>query len=152
MSQPGTIIGMGITSVGVADAIFKYFALHYLPGEQTATLQSVFALAIHKNPGIAFDIPIPLFIVLPITLGIAGIFAYLAYNTWSTNTAQALGAYAAVIGALGNATDRLINNFTTDYIILFKTSAINLSDILIVVGILVVIWYDTRNPSQAKAT
>ncbi|MDQ5952107.1 MAG: hypothetical protein QG626_234, partial [Patescibacteria group bacterium] len=85
-----------------------------------------------------------------ITLGIAGIFAYLAYVKWSSNTAQALGALAAVVGAIGNATDRLINNFTTDYIILFRTSAINLSDILIVIGILAVIWYDTHIPSAPK--
>ncbi|HRH31736.1 MAG TPA: signal peptidase II [bacterium] len=147
MSSRKTVIGLGIVCVGIADALFKYFALQYLPGEQTANLQSVFTLAIHKNPGIAFDLPIPLFIVLPITLGIASIFAYLGYIKWSSNTAQALGALAAVVGAIGNAADRLINNFTTDYIILFRTSAINLSDILIVIGILAVIWYDTRIPS-----
>lgn len=149
MSFRGNVATIGIVLVGIADAVFKYFALRFLPSEQTATLQSVFALAIHKNPGIAFDIPIPLAIVLPITLSIAGIFAYQTYSVWSSNPPQALGAVAAVTGAIGNALDRLINNFTTDYLILFKTSAINLSDILIVIGILAVIWYDKRIPSNS---
>ena len=140
----------GLIAIGCADAVFKAYAISHLPDEQTAQLQSVLAFALHRNPGIAFDIPIPLIIVLPITAVICLAFARIAYQRRTTNPKQALAATAAVIGALGNGIDRLVNGFTTDYIILFQTSAINLSDVLILVGIAGVLWYDQRIPSTAR--
>ena len=54
-------------------------------------------------------------------------------------------AVMVIIGALGNAIDRIINGFTTDYLILFRLSAINLSDILILTGVTFLLWYnDTK--------
>lgn len=145
--RPKSILFLvSIFGIGLADAIFKVYALQHFPSEQTALMQSILTFALHKNPGIAFDIPIPLFIVLPITGLIAGAFAYLAIKRWQTNRSESVAAIAAIVGAVGNAVDRLINGFTTDYLILFKTSAINLSDILILLGILAVIWYDKHTP------
>jgi len=37
--------------------------------------------------------------------------------------------------------DRFVNGFTTDYIIIFSRSVINLSDVLIVAGIIALLWY-----------
>jgi len=152
LSSPamGRLGGAIIFAIGLTDAAFKYYAIHNLPDERTADLQSVLAFALHRNPGIAFDIPIPLVIVLPITAVICLAFTQIAYKHRSDNPRQALAAFAAVIGALGNGFDRLINGFTTDYIILFQTSAINLSDVLILLGILGVLWYDKHNPSHAN--
>lgn len=137
-----------ILDVGILDAVLKLHALMYFQDEQVAKLQPFLSLALHRNPGIAFDIPIPLSVVLPITLIICGVFSWLVYKRWASNTPQALAAFAAVIGAVGNGIDRLLNGFTTDYLIFFKTSAINLSDVLILLGIIGVIWYDKRIPSQ----
>lgn len=137
-----------LLTIGILDAVLKAYALQHFPDEQTAQLQSVLAFAIHRNPGIAFDIPIPLTIVLPITVIICLLFARIAFKQWERNPGQSLAAAAAVIGALGNGVDRLINGFTTDYLIFFRTSAINLSDVLILMGIVVVLWYDQRNPSH----
>lgn len=54
-------------------------------------------------------------------------------------------AVMVIIGALGNAIDRIINGFTTDYLILFRLSAINFSDILILTGVTFLLWYnDTK--------
>lgn len=148
------VILLAILALGVADAALKAFAIASLPDEQTALSgvegQSVLAFALHRNPGIAFDIPIPLTIVLPITAVICVAFAYIAYKHQLDNKSQSLAAVAAVTGALGNGLDRLINGFTTDYIILFQTSAINLSDVLILLGIVGVLWYDKNIPSTAR--
>ncbi len=148
------VILLAILALGVADAALKAFAIATLPDEQTALSavegQSVLTFALHRNPGIAFDIPIPLTIVLPITAVICVAFVYIAYKHRLDNTSQSLAAVAAVIGALGNGLDRLINGFTTDYIILFQTSAINLSDVLILLGIVGVLWYDKNIPSTAR--
>ena len=53
-------------------------------------------------------------------------------------------AVTVILGAVGNLADRIINGFTTDYILLFGHSAINLADLLIIFGILGILWY-TRN-------
>ncbi len=149
MRRRYALLGL-ILGIGVLDAGLKNYALQHFPPEQLAELQPVLSLALHKNPGIAFDIPIPLGIVIPLTLAVCVAFASLAYRKRLTNPNQALAAVATVIGAAGNACDRLINNFTTDYLILFKTSAINLSDVLILLGILGVLWYDTHTPVEKQ--
>jgi lipoprotein signal peptidase len=143
-------VSLALLVIGIADALFKAYAIASLPDEQTVHLQSVLSFALHRNPGIAFDIAIPLAIVLPITAVICGAFAYIVYKHRLEPNSRSLFALASVIGALGNGLDRLINGFTTDYIILFQTSAINLSDVLILVGILGVLWYDRTNPSQVQ--
>lgn len=150
MKMPFGLIVLALFAIGVTDAIFKTYALSSLPDEQTANLQSVLSFALHRNPGIAFDIPVPLSVVLPMTAAICLVFTYIAYKHWRTNPKQSLAAIASVIGALGNGIDRFMNGFTTDYIILFRTSAINLSDVLILIGIAGVLWYDHHNPSQSR--
>lgn len=141
-------------AVGFSDAIFKHLALRFLPSEQSAVLKPIITLAVHRNPGIAFDIPLPLVIVLPITLGLIAGLGYLALKRWHTQRIQAILAFTAIIGAIGNGFDRFINGFTTDYLILFKTSAINLSDVLILIGVLGFVWYDKHlpNPDQQQTT
>ncbi len=147
MTNRAIAIITALAVTALADASLKFYAITHWSDKQTASLQPVLDLALHRNPGIAFDIPVPLSIVLPLTLIISLGFARLAYQRRYSNTDQALAAIAAVIGALGNGLDRLVNGFTTDYIILFRTSAINLSDVLILVGIVGVLWYDKHNPS-----
>ncbi len=134
--------------IGIADAAFKIFALSTLPDEHEIVLSPLVSFAVHRNPGIAFNLPMPLTLVLPITAIICAIFTYTAYKKRYDNPNLSLAALAAVTGAMGNGIDRLVNGFTTDYIILFRTSAINLSDVLILLGIIAVLWYDQRIPSR----
>ena len=136
-----------LLTIALSDAALKIYALGHFPSETAAPIAWPVALAVHRNPGIAFDIPIPLSIVLPITILICGVFARLAFTHSHNNPKQSLAALAAVLGALGNGIDRLINGFTTDYLIFFRTSAINLSDVLILLGIFGVLWYDKRIPN-----
>lgn len=139
-------VTLSILALGLLDVVIKVYAINNFPEEQAATLQPVLSLALHRNPGIAFDIPIPLSLVIPLTLVVCAGLGWLIYTKRYSKPEQALSGLAALIGALGNAGDRVIHGFTTDYLILFKTSAINLSDVLIVLGILGVIWYDKYTP------
>ncbi len=125
------------------DIIFKYLAITRLP--EGGRVSFPVGLALHKNPGIAFDIEIPLSIILPLTiLVVIGLIRF-AHRHRITSPITSAAAITVVIGALGNAFDRLINGFTTDYLILFGRSAINLSDILILTGVVALLWYnDTK--------
>jgi lipoprotein signal peptidase len=142
------LAAVAIPCLTVLDGFFKYLAIKYLPNDQIQPLNVGIDLALHKNPGIAFNIPLPLGIVLPITLVALMVFAVIAYKNRLTNILVSLSAVAVMFGATNNGLDRLINGFTTDYIILFRTSAINLSDALIFFGILSLFWYDRRNPQS----
>ena len=126
--------------VELLDVVFKYVAIERLP-EEGGRLSSPIDFALHKNPGIAFDIPIPLSIVIAITILITILLVKYAFRNWKTHQRSSAAALVTVIGALGNMIDRIVNNFTTDYIILFERSAINISDILIVFGAILLIYY-----------
>lgn len=132
------IVAAGI--VAIFDAIFKIFAIKRLP-EEGVRFHSPIGFALHKNPGIAFDIPIPLWIVAIVTIAITGYLFYLAHKKWPKQPLTSAFAAIVIFGALGNLLDRIINGFTTDYIILFNRSAINLSDILIILGIALLLGY-----------
>ena len=134
------IVIFAALGIGLIDAIFKYFAITRLP-EEGSRLSSPIDFALHKNPGIAFDIPVPLSIVVIFTILVSILLIKYALRRWKSHQKSSAAALVVVIGALGNMIDRIINNFTTDYIILFERSAINLSDILIVFGAILLIYY-----------
>ncbi len=127
-------------AVAVLDGGFKFLAVHNLPND-SLPMTWPFALALHKNPGIIFDIAIPLTVVLPITLALCIALLIMARRAFQNSPAQSVALWCIVCGAAGNAIDRLVNGFTTDYIIFFRLSAINLADILIVVGAMLYLYY-----------
>ncbi len=144
---------LGLTLVGLLDATLKSYALHHFRAEQIIASDvsgpsSWFLFGLHRNAGIAFNLPVPLTVVLPITLIVCLALARLVYKRRGSNPKQALAALAAIIGATGNGLDRVMHNFTTDYLILFNSTAINLSDVLILVGICGVLWYDKHLPGH----
>jgi len=139
---------LAIVSVGILDAVFKFLANIYLPIDTETSIQPFFDLALHKNPGIAFDLPIPLTFVALLTILILYLLGRYVHKQAKTQLANALAALSIFTGALGNLLDRLIHGFTTDYLILFARSAINLSDILILTGVILLIAYTKRIPNE----
>lgn len=134
------IVIVASAATALIDAILKSVAIKRFPEEGTR-FDLPIALGLHKNPGIAFDIPIPLSVVVLLTILIASLLAHFAYSHRKRNPAAAASAVMVVIGAVGNMIDRIVNGFTTDYIILVNRSAINLSDILIILGIILLLRY-----------
>ncbi len=148
-SRQFTILGLIGIILGLADGLAKVLALNLLPEEQATDLLPVFSLAVHKNPGILFDIPLPLSVIAILTVLALILLARLILQYKNIHPAASLGALFAFIGALNNLFDRLINNFTTDYIIILRTSAINISDVLIFVGVILILWYSRSNSPKA---
>ncbi|MBU1126363.1 MAG: signal peptidase II [Patescibacteria group bacterium] len=136
------IIGFA-ACVALMDAVFKWQAILRLP-EEGGRLFFPIDFVLHKNPGIAFDIPIPLSIVVTFSILVSIVLIRFTWKNWQNNPNYSAAASMIVIGSLGNMFDRIINNFTTDYIILFGRSAINLSDILILTGAILLIRYTKK--------
>lgn len=128
-----------IASIVLLDEYIKFFALEYFPDESKAPIGNFFTLAIHKNWGIAFDIPfkMPLIILISALIGIA--LLTVAYKNGTKRPFVTLSALMIVLGAMGNLYDRLVYGFTVDYMILFGRSAINISDIIIVLGVILLL-------------
>ncbi len=126
------------------DQFIKFFALQTFPDESKVSVQGLFTLAIHKNFGIAFDIPfkMPLIVLISILIGIA--LLVVAYKNGLNRPGITLSALMIVLGAAGNLYDRLVYGFTVDYLIIFGRSAINISDIIIVVGVILLLITSRR--------
>lgn len=129
------------TSVTIIDIALKYLMLKQPSFLKEGCLKSIICLKLHQNQGIAFSIPIPMWITIIISAIIIAILAVLFIKHWQKSTKILPAIIFIIFGALDNFFDRVINNSTTDYLIFFNLSAINLADILIVSGVLLILWY-----------
>lgn len=118
----------------LADEIIKKQVIQKLPSIGEFFEWSFFSIGLHKNFGIAFDIPLAPLIVFFISLLFGALLVNIAIKRYRTHPFVSLGATLIVIGALGNFFDRLVYGFTVDYLLFFETSALNLSDFVILVG------------------
>jgi signal peptidase II len=139
---------IGIMSIALIDAALKYLAVTSFPIDSDPSLSPLLALALHKNPGVTFDLAIPLFIIAPVTTAILIGVARLIARLHQSQPIVTLGLISIFAGAANNLIDRLINGFTTDYVMLFRTSVINLSDALIILGVLIILVYYKINPQR----
>ncbi len=95
-----------------------------------------FAFERFHNPGIAFGIPIPLWIVLPLT-----ILFLIALAVWVKKinvSAAKLAFFMIFAGALSNAFDRVTYGYTIDYLRIID-AIINIADLLVVAGISILV-------------
>lgn len=129
-----------VALVVLADECVKFIALQRLPDESALVQPEILAYAIHKNWGIAFDIPFKMPFVVAVSVLIGAALLFVAYRNMRTKPVVTLAALMIVVGAAGNLYDRLTYGFTVDYIILFRRSAINVSDIVIVTGVVLLLY------------
>lgn len=131
---------LGSAGVVLLDAWLKRLALRTFPADTTVVDPGIFALVVHKNPGLAFNIPmqIPVVLTISVLLGLALIWiAWKHRKEQSDVTAAALMVF---IGGLGNMWDRASFSYTVDYLLFFGRSALNLSDFVIMGGIIWMLW------------
>lgn len=101
------------------------------------------------NPGIAFSLPIPNFLLIIITPLIILYLVILAIKYYKKKPLLTLGLILIIFGATSNFIDRVLFSLTIDYIRII-TSVINLADVVIVAGAILVVLheYHTKSPRQ----
>ncbi len=120
----------------IADTVAKMAIITALPTGSVVLIPRVLSLHLHMNPGIIGDTPLPMILVIALSLAIlAALALWLKKAIDKGHTFTATGIAILASGAIGNLTDRLAHGFTTDYIVLFETSIANISDGVILVGI-----------------
>ena len=140
------LIPIGI--IVLLDEWIKFIALKKLPAEGSLVDPGLIAFAIHRNSGIAFDVPFKMPIIILTSIVIGFFLLKIARKNFHRHPNIAVASLTIVIGALGNLYDRLIYQFTVDYIILFGRLAINLSDIVIVSGVVWLLLASRRNKAH----
>lgn len=142
MKKNAVLVSAIAFDVACLDGVFKFFALRSLQSDALPVAWPL-DLALHKNPGITFDLAVPLWLVIPLSVLILIFLGQFVRQSWPSW--KAVSALVIIFGATGNLIDRLVNGFTTDYIILFGRSAINLADVLIITGAICLLYYTQNN-------
>lgn len=128
-----TILGFSLVGfLALADRLFK-MAIEQPYFTEKRLGWRFFGIEQFHNPGVAFGIPIPFYIVLPLTI----IFLVSLY-IWAKRATghQNFIAFTAIfLGALSNAFDRVTYGYTIDYLRVVN-AIINGADLLILGGIL----------------
>ncbi len=151
MKRPSALFWLApATLLVVIDEWLKHVALERLPNEGSLLEPGLVDFAIHKNFGIAFDIPFRLEFTVLFSIIIGYFLIRIAYKNFKRNPDLSLACGVIIVGALGNLFDRLYYGFTVDYIILLGRSAINISDVMIVLGAVMLLLSSRRRKHRKK--
>lgn len=139
-----------VALIVLLDEWFKFHALVSFPDESRLITPSIFNLAVHKNFGLAFDLPFRLEFVIAISVLIGVVLLHTVWKTRASRPDIAFACLIIIFGALGNLYDRLTYGFTVDYLIFFGRSAINFSDLVIILGIILLLHVSSKKKSFDK--
>lgn len=135
-----------------ADEWIKNFGLHAFPNESAIQQPTFFNLAIHKNWGLVFDLPFRVWVIVLISIILGYFLLEIAYKNRNSQPDISVSCLIIMIGALGNLFDRIVYGFTVDYLIFFGRSALNLSDILIVIGVIALLLASRKSKHQSSTS
>lgn len=129
----------------VLDRILKYLAISSTVSPSVwevggiNLMPNIFNFSLFLNQGFIFSIPTKNFIFWLATLPIYFIILLLLIKNFRKNTNLVPALMFIFLGATSNLLDRILYGGTVDYLIFFRTSAVNLADAMIIFG-LVLVW------------
>lgn len=134
------------TSAGILDFVIKRWTESNLQENQPVFSTWLLNVMFFQNHGIAFGIPVQRLFSVAIAITLIVGFVYLFARS---SGRLKLAGFLVIVGALSNLYDRLIHGYVTDYLFLWGRSAVNLADILILLGIFGYFLYSKSNHSPA---
>lgn len=141
-----TWIAISLVAV-IADRFLKALALQKKVGDFGPVDFRLF-----KNEGVAFSLPMHPTIFWAVALPIFLVLVWLGVRAWRNREFLRAGMYACIVlGAASNLTDRALYGWTTDYLIFFNRSAVNIADGMIVIGLVAIGWLAGEAHDAAKA-
>ena len=119
------------------DQLTKWWARYDLSGVMELIPEVMFRFS--ENTGIAFSLPLPVYITIPLT------FLVIVFIGWQLfkKALSGLGALALALilaGAIGNFIDRVLYGGVTDFIAVMQFPVFNVADSLITVGVVFYLW------------
>ena len=126
------------------DQLLKYFAR--TNPEAIYIWKGFIGWGYFANHGVAFNIPLPWYLMAFITPIIIIGFVFFLSKKKNINHNLQLAAALIIAGALSNFIDRIFFNITIDYFHIF-TAVINLGDVIIIAGVLLLLTEKSKNKS-----
>lgn len=123
------------------DQLSKYLVLHI---EETISITDFFRFKTVANTGIAFSLPVPQWIIVPLTIIISVYLAKLLQNP-TTSKYETIGFCLILSGALGNLIDRVFKGHVIDFLSFWSFPIFNLADCFISIGIAILIVFEIKN-------
>jgi signal peptidase II len=121
----------------VIDRYLKKLALGLSSNEEFIIIGKVLSFKMTPNYQIAFSLPMPTYIILPITLVIIITLIFIIFKLILKNkniNHEILALTLIVLGAISNLFDRLQFSYVIDYLYLKNFSILNIADIMISLG------------------
>lgn len=104
--------------------------------EPIQILPGILSTTHHQNTGLIANVPLPSFLIyILIITALLFLLIILARAILSKTNMDSYFLLLILGGALGNLWDRLQYGFVFDWILLFKTSILNLADLWIFIGL-----------------
>ncbi|MFA7277809.1 MAG: signal peptidase II [Candidatus Gracilibacteria bacterium] len=100
-------------------------------------------MMLFKNEGIAFSIPLPTIVIVPLVLLLILFGAFYLKKELDLTKPLALTAIGLIIGGTaGNLIDRFRFGYVIDFISIWKFPVFNIADAAITIGIgILILWY-----------
>lgn len=147
-----SIVAVGGGIAFILDRWLKYTAVSMWPSDATVTANTPFALVVHKNAGIAFSIPVNMSIVIGVSIMIGVMLTHMLVTQWHVRPDRSSAAILVLLGGVGNIIDRITYGYTVDYLLLASRLAINVSDVLIVAGVVWLLFGEPRRQTHVDTT
>lgn len=138
------LIIIGLVLIGI-DQFFKFVVVNYLPQDGFFVLNNNLGIASFQNPGVAFGLPMPKVIMyIVIFLILYFLLQKFQQELKKMNFIVLFSLMLVISGAISNLIDRVFRGFVIDYIHLFNLSVLNLADLYIIIGIIIMIVLEFR--------
>jgi len=141
-----SLVFAGISAVlMVLDFILKFLAIDRLSDSVPIIfVPGIFELVLHRNYGVIANIGIPLLIVILVSIAVIAFLVRWMWRVWQGGEFVVFSALSLVFfGALSNLIDRVVHGFTTDYVLVFSRSVLNIADVMIFVGVALLLVFST---------
>jgi|SRR5688572_15782774 len=109
----------------------------------------IVSFSLFRNHGIAFSLPLRSDLYWPAAIIIFVLLVAFFIRSLSRDRVRAGILFMVILGAVSNLTDRYLYAATTDYLIFFGRSAVNLADAMIVSGLIALYLYDPKKAQKA---
>jgi signal peptidase II len=135
----------GVIFLFACDRILKYWALAGLYHTKIDIINNWLSFELFKNEAIAFSIPLPQLVIIPLTIIIiAALVIFLAQRLRCYWGLVEIGCLFIIGGALSNLYDRLQYGFVVDYLNFIWWPVFNLADVMISAGVALILWKIVR--------
>lgn len=131
-------------AVAIGVFILDFLVKKFTYGINITFINNFFGFYYGENVGIAFSLPVPVFVSIALTSILMVGFVYFVFRNFDLNQNLSFAVAGLILGgAMGNLYDRIVYGYVRDFISVWKWPAFNIADSAIFCGALaLLIFFD----------